>query len=211
MQPSIDRPTEDRTRVVRRYGPIAVLVVTAAIVAIIVASSGSGGSKKVATAPSTTVAPGPAASPTGALSFSEAKKQGKTIDFGPTCDPATGRLAIPDYFAPECYAPVADNRGATARGVTANAINVVLYQSQPNDPVIKFIEGDIAVTDTTAQTEETYRGYIKLFEHFANTYGRKVNLEVLNASGIATDEVAARADAVKAATELNAFAVWGRP
>jgi hypothetical protein len=118
---------------------------------------------------------------------------------------------MPDPFAPECFAPVADNGGATAKGVTGSSINVVLYLPEANDPVLNFVEGAIAVSDTQAQTEATYRGYIKIFEHFYNTYGRNVNLEVLHASGLSTDEVAARADAVKAATELNAFAVWGGP
>ena len=102
---------------------------------------------------------------------------------------------MPDPFAPECFAPVADNGGATAKGVTGSSINVVLYLPEANDPVLNFVEGAIAVSDTQAQTEATYRGYIKIFEHFYNTYGRNVNLEVLHASGLSTDEVAARAGA----------------
>jgi hypothetical protein len=214
MQPSIDRPTGSRAPALRRYGPIAVLVAIIAVVAIVVATSGGSSGKKPLSSSSTTAvsaAPAGSPSPTGALSFSQAKAEGKQIAWPPSCDTATGRIAMPDPFAPECYAPAADNGGATANGVTGSTINVVLYTPEPNDPVLNFIEGAIAVTDTQAQTEATYRGYVKIFEHFYNTYGRKVNLEVLHASGLSTDEVAARADAVKAATELNAFAVWGGP
>jgi len=211
MQPSIDRPVgPDRGRSLRRWGPVAAILVVVAVIAVVVAVSGGGGSKKVTAAPATSAGSG-GPSPTGALSFSEAKKEGKHVDFGPGCDPTVGRLAMPDHSAPECYAPVADNGGATAAGVTATTINVVLYEAQPNDPVLSFLEGAIANADTPSEVEATYRGYVKLLEHYYQTYGRKVNLEVLHASGVSTDEVAARADAVKAATELGAFAVWGGP
>lgn len=196
-------------RLLRRYGPVAAVVVVVGLVAGIVASSGS--SSKKAAVSSTTSTTTASSQNTGVLSFSQATKKGLHIDFGPTCDPATGRVAMPDPFAPECYAPVANNGGATAPGVTGSTINIVVYESQPDDPVLKYVTSAIADTDTPANTEATYRGYIKLFEHFYQTYGRKVNLEVLHASGLSTDEVAARADAVKAATQLNAFAVWGGP
>jgi hypothetical protein len=194
----------------RRYGPIVAVVVVAGLIAGIVASSG-GGSKKVAVGSTTTTTASSTQPNTGVLSFSQAQKEGLHVDFGPTCDSTTGKIAMPDAFAPECYAPVANNGGATSQGVTGSTINVVLYESQTNDPILRYVTGAIGDTDTQAQTEATYRGYIKLFEHFYQTYGRKVNLEILHASGLSTDEVAARADAVKAATQLNAFAVWGGP
>ena len=43
------------------------------------------------------------------------------------------------------------------------------------------------------------------------TYGRKVVLKFLDASGTSENGTAARADAVKAVEELGAFAVWGGP
>lgn len=43
------------------------------------------------------------------------------------------------------------------------------------------------------------------------TYGRTVDVKILNASGTSQDEVAARADARKAVEEMGAFAVWGGP
>ena len=210
MQPSIDQPTGDSARAWRRYGPIVAVLVVVAVVAGVVLAGGKAKKTTSATSSPTSSGAAPSTLTTGAISYSEAQKEGKKIDFGPTCDTSTGHIAMPDFVAPECYAPLANN-GASAPGVTATSINVVLYEAEPNDPVINYVEGAIKDPDTPAQVEETYRGYVKLFEHFYNTYGRKVNLEVLHASGLATDEVAARADAVKAATQLNAFAVWGGP
>ncbi len=214
MQPSMDRPVgaEGGGRALRRYGPIAgVVVVVGLIVGIVVASGGSSKKPVVQTGTTTTTAAAGAEPNTGVLSFADAQKKGLHLNFGPTCDATTGRIAMPDPFAPECYAPVTSNGGATATGVTGSTINVVLYEAQPDDPVLRYVTGAIGDTDTPAQTEATYRGYVTLFEHFYQTYGRKVNLEILHASGLSTDEVAARADAVKAATQLNAFAVWGGP
>jgi hypothetical protein len=57
----------------------------------------------------------------------------------------------------------------------------------------------------------TYEGYTELFQATYQTYGRRVELEFLNGSGDATNEEAARADAIRAAEEMGAFAVWGGP
>ena len=118
---------------------------------------------------------------------------------------------MPYYFAPECYADVADNGGATAPGVTADSIKVVVYIAQEDDAVLDFITGPINNDDTGAQAEETYRGFTDMFNASMQTYGRSVELEFLHGSGASTDEVAARADAVKAMDEMGAFAVWGGP
>ena len=208
MQPSIDQPTRESGGRLRRYGPIVAVLVAVAVIAVIVVS----GHKSKTPVSSTTTLPGKTttAPASAALSLTQAQAQGKRIDFGPTCDPATGHIAVPVYGAPECYAPM-PNSGASAPGVTATTINVVLYEAQPDDIILNFISGAVGNTDTPAQGEATYRGYIKVFEHFFNTYGRKVNLEVLHATGLANSEVAARADAITAATELHAFAVWGGP
>jgi hypothetical protein len=210
MQPSSDRPSAaSSSRPLRRWGPLVALVVVVAIVAVVVVAS-SGSSKKavVATGPTTTA--GPSGGP-GAVSFSEAKAKGLKDTYPTGCDLKTGRVAMPYYLAPECYANVpGGNGGATAQGVTADSVKVVLYEAQPNDPVISFITAAIKDNDTNAQNEATYRGYIKMFESLFQTYGRKVDLQIVQASGVSTDEVAARADAAKVAA-LKPFAVWGGP
>jgi hypothetical protein len=194
----------------RRYGPlIAILAALAVVAGVIVAtrggSHGDGSAAKVAAGGS------PAA---GALSWSQAKAEGKTksINWGSRCNTATGTLRYPYFFAGQCYAPFkGSNGGATYQGVTASSVKVVLYLSQPNDPVLSYIEGAIADTDTNQQTIETVDGYVKFLQTYYETYGRKIDLVPFVATGNATDEVAARADATTIAETIKPFAVLGGP
>ena len=52
---------------------------------------------------------------------------------------------------------------------------------------------------------------IEYFEAYYETYGRSVELIPYESSGIANDEVAARADAVRIAEEIQPFMVWDGP
>jgi hypothetical protein len=117
---------------------------------------------------------------------------------------------MPNAYEMECFADVADNGGATAPGVTAETVKVVVYQAPENDPVLDFITGPINADDTSAQLAATYQGFTDMFNAVLQTYGRTVELEFLQGSGTSADEVAARADAVKA-MDMGAFAVWGGP
>jgi hypothetical protein len=212
MQPSSAQPEQGKGGQLRRWGPLAIVVVLVIIVGVVViAGRGDNDKKTNASATTTTGGTGQAEAPKGAISFSQAKAQGlKDATFQKGCDTSTGRVAMPYYFAPECYVNVKDNGGATATGVTADTITVVVYLSQENDPVINFITAAIKNDDTNEQIQETYQGYTDMFQAYFQTYGRKVQLKFMTGSGISTDSVAARADAVKAADE-GAFAVWGGP
>jgi hypothetical protein len=117
---------------------------------------------------------------------------------------------MPNAYEMECFADVADNGGATAPGVTADTVKVVVYQAPENDPVLDFITGPVNADDTNAQQAATYQGFADMFNAVLQTYGRTVELEFLQGSGTSADEVAARADAVKA-MDMGAFAVWGGP
>lgn len=206
MQPSTDRPDHDRSTLAR-LGPVIGIVVAIAIVVAIVVASGGGDDDDAGSGTSTTTGE----RPSGAVSFSEARENNLDVTFPDTCDDETGRIAMPFRYAPECYANSDEPTTASAPGVTADTITVVVYLAPENDPVIDFITMPIKNDDTNAQAEATYRGYTELFQAMYQTYGRKVELKFLTGSGIATDEVAARADAVKAVEELGAFAVWGGP
>lgn len=207
MLPSSDRPDAPSTSGsgLRRWGPIAAIVVVLAVVAGVVVASGGDDEAS----PSDTTAGGGA--PSEAISWSQAQADGLDVTFPDTCDPETGRVRMPYYFAPECFADVDDNGGATAPGVTADSIKVVVYVAPDADPVLDFITGPINNDDTGAQAEATYQGFTDMFNASMQTYGRTVELEFLHGSGGSTDEVAARADAVKAMEEMGAFAVWGGP
>jgi hypothetical protein len=95
--------------------------------------------------------------------------------------------------------------------VTEDSIKVVVYVAPENDPVLDFITGPINNDDTPEQVEATYQGFTDMFNAYMQTYGRTVELEFLRGSGGSNDEVAARADAVKAMEEMGAFAVWSGP
>ncbi len=100
-----------------------------------------------------------------------------------------------------------DNGGATADGVTADSIKVVVYIGDPakNPLQAASVKGAGAdVSPTTAK--ETYQGYVDLFEKYYETYGRKIDLEFFDGTGGPMDEVAARADA-KAIADMHPFAV----
>ena len=150
--------------------------------------------------------------PQGVMSFSVAQDLGLDLDFGERCDPETGSVAVPDFFAPECYLPFSgDNGGATARGVTADTIRIVYWIAQDQDPVLSYITSAILNDDTNADEIDTVQKMIEYYETYYETYGRSIELIVVEGSGTITDSAAARADAVKIDEELDPFMVWGGP
>src|SRR4051794_6100962 len=201
-------------RRVRRSGPAVILVVAVVAAAVIAVVNRGGGSTTASTTGTTVPATAAGFEPAGALSWSQAKAEGKTaaINWGARCDTATGRLKYPSFFAGECYAPfVGDNGGSTYQGVTANSIKVVLYLPEEHDPVLSFAYGAIGASDTNAQTAQTVQDFVTFFQTYYETYGRKVDLVPYSATGTILDEVAARADAVHIAEAIKPFAVVGGP
>ena len=144
------------------------------------------------------------------ISFSEAKEKGLSVTFGPGCDKERGSVAIPSAFAPECYAQRPSNGGATSPGVTADKITIVRYQPAP-DPIIDAILATIGANDPPDQVNATYQGYVDIYQHYFEMYGRKVEMKIFKGTGGSTDEVAARADAVNIADTIHPFAVFGGP
>jgi hypothetical protein len=146
------------------------------------------------------------------LSFGRAQEQGVEVAWDERCDTTTGNLAVQWFFAPECYAPFeGDNGGETTRGVTGDTIKVVQYFGPDDDPIIKYLSDAVAVDDTNAESEQTARDMLGMFEGFYEFYGRTIELEVYVSSGLANDEVTARADAVRIAEDLQPFAVLAGP
>ena len=163
-------------------------------------------------APDTTT--GAPAEITFPLSYPQAVEQGieGDVDWGARCDTERGRLAVPDYFAPECMAPfTGDNGGATSQGVTADEITLVNYVGQEGDPIIAYITDAIDNDDTTQDYFDTMKGLVDYYSAFYELYGRKINLVTFEGTGGATDEVAARADAATIAEQYSPFAVLGGP
>ncbi len=163
------------------------------------------------------VAPAPATAAgaqgaTGPLTFEQAKAQGKQVDWGPTCDTTTGKVAVPSGYAPPCVAPWhgGDNGGATAPGVTKDTITVALYQAQPDLLQQAFFENS-GSDESLSKERDTTQQYVDYFSAHYQLYGRTVKLVTVKASGAPDDDVAAKADAIKVATEVHAFASFGGP
>lgn len=210
----------------RRYGPIAVAVLVIAGIATVATLSGSdddGGGGDTESGKSENggyeAAWGEGEGqgenvtlPEGVIPFSVAEREDLDVDWPATCDTEKGRMALPVPFPAECFAPFeGDNGGATAQGVTADAIKLVLYQAIDNDPVTSSVVSGVGTPDTPAKITESYQDFLPMMEEYFETYGRKVDLVVYKGTGTSFDEVAARADAVQIAEEIKPFAVFGGP
>jgi hypothetical protein len=188
----------------RRYAPFLAIVVVIVIVAVALGGGGGGdGNDNGKHAASRSDLP---------LTFDEAKADGKQVDWGPTCDTKTGRVAVPLSYAPPCVEPWkgGDNGGETALGVTADTITIVVYQAQPDVLQQAFFEQ--SGSDESLQTEfDTVQQYVDFFQAHYETYGRTIKLVAVKGSGPPDDDVAAKSDAIKVATEIEAFASFGGP
>jgi hypothetical protein len=133
----------------------------------------------------------------------------------PDCDAETGRLAIPTLYAPNCvplWPEDRDNGGATSPGVTEDEIIVARYVAE-DDPTITAITDEIQGEDAPTDEElAEYRAQVlEYFNALYETYGRTVRLVDVDATGSTTDDAAARADAIRIADDIGAFAVIGGP
>ncbi|HWW53162.1 MAG TPA: ABC transporter substrate-binding protein, partial [Acidimicrobiales bacterium] len=140
-----------------------------------------------------------------------AAAQQRKTDFGPNCDPATGRIKVPTVYAPPCVPPFSgDNGGATAPGVTATTITVAIYRAAP-DLLQAGLLASGGASDSSQDSATTLENYVKYFQAHYETYGRTVKLVTVDASGGSSDDAAAKADAIRVATEIKAFASFGGP
>jgi hypothetical protein len=192
-----------RVSKLRVVGPV-VLIVAALIAAGAIATTHES-TNSSSTAPTT-----PTARSSVPITYAAAAKEGKVgaYDWGAQCDHHTGRLKMPSVYAAPCV-PVAkgNNGGSTWTGVTATAINVVDYQPEPGGLAAAVQNA----AGTPAQALATVQGYVNMFNHVFEMYGRHVNLIPFQATGADGDPVAAHADAVTVAQQLHAFASLGGP
>lgn len=200
MEPTNRRTTGARPSAMKRYGPfIAIIVVIAVIVGVVIATSGGDDNEATDNGNDVSTSGGPVV-----INDSNAD----SVDWGPNCDVERQRVAIPLYSAAACVKPfTGDNGGATAQGVTADAIKVVVYIGDPDKNPLQAATVRGAGADVSPSTaKETYQGYVDLFQEYYETYGRKVELTFFDGTGGPMDEVAARADA-KAIADMKPFAV----
>jgi hypothetical protein len=126
----------------------------------------------------------------------------------PDCDATRKQIKFPALTAPACvveWKDGADNGGATAQGVTKDAIKVVvLYTDVKQDsrnPVGLYLNQS---TGEFSNQRDPIVDADAVFAHVYETWGRKVEYTFVLASG--ADETAQRADAVEVAA-LKPFAV----
>jgi hypothetical protein len=205
MQPTT--PRKRRSPLVR-YAPFIAILVVIAIVAIALAVSGGDDNKA-------TVAPnGEAPASDVPIQYPAAKKAGTLANYTwqDNCDKTTGRVAMPILAPAPCVPKYSgDNGGAVAPpAVTGDTIRVGYYISKadPQQDALLQIAG---AYDPPARIEQAYKDYARMFASQYQLWGRKIQLVKVQGTGLQTDEVAAKADADKAAKQLKVFAVIGGP
>ena len=201
-------PTTRRRSPLLRYAPFLAVAVIIALVVIIAGGNDDKSKKKVSTTntsdTSERVVP---------ITYNEAKEAG-TLDkykWSKWCDTTTGYVALPILNAAPCVPEfTGDNGGATAPGVTADSINIVYYKAKP-DPQFDTIAKRIGAYDEPDAVTQGVKDYQEIFAKTHELYGRKIVLKILQGTGNSSDATAARADAIKAADEMKAFAVVNGP
>ncbi len=201
MEPTAHTPKSSRSPL-RRYLPFIASVTVLALVVI-------GISLNQDDDPTTPKARPSAPPGNGPVTLTDANRS--TIDWGPNCDTQRGTVAVPLSYAPPCVTPFqGDNGGATAAGVTADTITIALYQAQPD--ILQEAALSRSGSDESLATEaQTVQQYVDFFEAHYETYGRQVKLVIVKGTGSPDDDASARADAIKVATEVKAFASFGGP
>jgi hypothetical protein len=200
MEPTPRRErSSSSTRRLLRYAPFIAIAVAVVAVFLVFGNRGDDSGSDGKTTPTRS----------GPVVLTPANRD--SVDWGPTCDVPRGTLAVPLTYAPPCVKPfTGDNGGATAPGVTGDTITIALYQAQP-DVVQQAFFQQSGSDESLATEAATVQQYVAFFEAHYQTYGRHVKIVTVKASGAPDDEEAAKADAIKVATEVKAFASWGGP
>ena len=190
-----------RASVLHRYGPLSVVLAAVLLVAVL-ASTGrddaTGGTTSAETGSAASLLPIP---------WGERDEAGLTeADFPEDCDPETGRVMLPSFYAPPCLAAREGvEGGATSKGVTDDSVKVVLYVAADDDLAASLQ----STLDPAEAAEQTRQELVAMLADVFQTWGREI--ELVTVKGTGSDETSARADAVKVAEEIEAFASVGGP
>jgi hypothetical protein len=203
----------------RRWGPLALIVVLLVGVGVVVAASAGGDDDDddddTEDVRAELIDGVGAPDPTGDMpvTYTEAEDAGTLDDYewGERCDTETGKLKVQSVYASPCV-PVFDddNGGATAPGVTADTVRIVRYVPEENADLQAILTG-VGANDTREESAQTYQQFLQILSARSETYGRTVELVDFQATGAGDDIVAAKADATQIAEELEPFAVLGGP
>lgn len=141
-----------------------------------------------------------------ALGGSSSEASSLVFGEGPHCS-AEGRQKGVSRSHPPCALwRGTDNGGATARGVTKDAIKVVRWLGQVDAGTQAFLEG-AKLADSREIRRRSYDAFRIYFNQHYETYGREVQMVDYNASGPGDNDAAMRKDAIEIAQNIKAFAV----
>ena len=234
MQPAQAEGGGSSSNNVKKWGPIgAIVIVVAAIVGFVVVSGGdddeaSTDSTTPATEPASTEAPTETTGDTalrwhrGAggwrrdrLSRCRSARRRSRASRSPGTNAATPNAAPSPSSSSSLRSVTPRSRATTAAPPPAasprTSIKVVLYQGPDDDPIINYLSDAVNVDDTNAESEQTARDMLEMYDQFYEFYGRSIELETYVSTGLANDEVTARADAVRIAEDFEPFVVLGGP
>jgi hypothetical protein len=130
----------------------------------------------------------------------------------PACETSTGLTKMNFTARPQCVRPFGkgeDNGGATTQGVTKGAVKVVALVPTADDQEQSAKQPGATppidqATGAVGSQEDGFRDFFEVFEHWTQTWGRKVTLTFVHPTG--ADETAQRADALKI-SDMKPFAV----
>lgn len=170
------------------------------------AGPGTAGGPAVAAGARSGTGPAPVVAPGGGTNSAHSRAAAAAKN----CDPHTKRVRMPSLLAPLCVpGHDGDNGGSTYRGVTKDSIKVAVYLIQ-SDATSRAIARAGGSDDTPEERKQQYREWVELYASQVETYGRAIELEFIEASGPATDDAAARADALRV-VKSGAFASLNAP
>jgi hypothetical protein len=117
-----------------------------------------------------------------------------------------GRENAISIYAPTCVKFTGSNGGATARGVFGDKILVVKWMGQV-DAATQAILESYKLADDPEVRKRSYEALRRYANQHLITYGREVVFQDVPASGPSEDDRAMRADAIRIAEDIKAFAV----
>ena len=225
--PKAARPFAVTQRLLRGYGPLAVLALMLLLVSVLVPSKVPDETSAETTG-TTTFVPG------GKVGGSDDGGDGGAGDDGSDGGTATtsgqqGPGALPpgntegcpdrkeqvpgDPYSPPCIAFSGDNGGATTKGVSATEIKVSfrVLNERGFQQTLAELAG-ASLVDSPATIKRTVQALADYFNKSFQLYGRKIKIEFYNGTGSNTNELLgkgrdkAEADAIKVAEEIGAFA-----
>ena len=189
-------------RLLRGYGPLAVLIVTLILMSLLIPSkvpstgdrvaagnnraaggTASGANTGAANAGAASTLPGGAAAPTADAAAAPVVVPGSPCADRP--DQVTG-----DPYSPPCIAFEGDNGGSTYHGVTATEIHVAarVLNEKGFQQTLAALAG-ATLSDTPDDIKRTIDALAQYFNEHYQFYGRKIVMDYYNGVGSNTDEL----------------------